>query len=310
MRTSLITVFTPAYNRSRLLNRLYNSLVNQTDQRFVWLIVDDGSVDDTAEMVSSWKNEGKIIIEYIYQKNQGKHVAHNTGVNNTDTEFFYTVDSDDELTCGAIASICEAITDIMARPDIAGLIAKKGYHNGDAMCTKFPEAITEVSIRDIYKIYNLKGELALVFKTEIMKEFLFPVFGSEKFVTEAVILNLISVKYKMKLLNNVICLCEYLQDGCTNSLRQIHQKNPVGYHYYLVQEIEIARTAHELKCAYANYITGCWKIGYKVKLSKKNIIKNLPLALVHYIKLILKDLMKKTKYSRYILKQVFRVQYL
>ncbi len=306
----LITVFTPTFNRSRLLKRLYKSLINQSDQRFVWLIVDDGSADDTAELVSSWKNEDRIIIKYIYQRNQGKHVAHNTGVNNTDTEFFYTVDSDDELPNDAIASICGGITDIMTRPDIAGLIAKKGYQNGTAMCTKFPEAVTEVSIRDIYKIYNLKGELALVFKTEVMKEFLFPVFGSEKFVTEAVILNLISIKYKMKLLDNVICLCEYLQDGCTNSLTQIHKKSPIGYHYYLIQEIETARTGQELKRAYANYIAGCWKIGYKVRINKKNIIINLPQALVNYIKLILKERIGRTKYSRYVLKHVFKVHYL
>ena len=310
MHSFWITVFTPTFNRSEQLKKLYNSLINQSDQRFVWLIVDDGSADNTAELVSSWKYEGKISIQYIYQENLGKHVAHNTGVKNANTEYFYCVDSDDTLPNSAIEFIYEAITDTLTRPDIAGLIAKKGYHSGEDMCSKLPDNISEVSIRDIYKVYKLKGELALVFKTVVLKEFLFPVFPVEKFVTESVILDLISIKYKMKLLNKVIYLGEYMPDGYTYNLRQIHKKAPMGYHYYLVQGIELARTTHELKHAYANYISGCWKIGYRVRLSYKYIVMNLPEAIVLYMKLIIKDKMAKSKFFRLILKQVFKAKFL
>lgn len=310
MENMSITIFTPTFNRDELLKKLYHSLVKQSDNRYDWLIVDDGSVDKTAQYVHSWKNEGKVAIQYIYQKNQGKHVAHNTGVKNTNSKYFYTVDSDDELPEDAIASIYEAISDISARHDIAGIIAKRGFHNGEDQCSAFPDNISEVSIRDLYKVHKLKGELALVFKTEVMKEFLFPVFTNEKFVTESVILDLISMKYKMIILNKVIYMGEYLPDGYTRNLNRIHKNNPGGYYHYLTQEIKLARNSHELRHAYANYISGCWKIGYKVKLNFKCFFANLPGAIELYLKQILKEKMVKSKIFRPFLKQVCRVKFI
>lgn len=310
MENTSITIFTPTFNRCELLKKLYHSLVRQSDHRFEWLIVDDGSVDNTARFVRSWKNEEKVAIKYIYQENQGKHVAHNTGVRNTNSKYFFTVDSDDELPEDAIASIYEAIADIRTRHDIAGLIAKRGFHNGEDQCSEFPDNIYEVSIRDLYKVYKLKGELALVFKTEVMKEFLFPVFDNEKFVTESVILDLISMKYKMKILDKVIYLGEYLPDGYTRNLNRIHKKSPEGYHHYLIQEIELARNPLELKHAYANYISGCWKIGYKTNLNYKCFFANLPGAIELYLKQIIKERMVRSRIFRPFLKQVCRVKFI
>ena len=310
MENSRITVFTPTFNREEYLKKLYGSLTRQSDKRFVWLIVDDGSVDNTSKLIGSWKAEGKFPIKYIYQKNQGKHAAHNAGVMNAGTEYFYCVDSDDTLPEDAIASIYKAVADISARSDIAGLIAKKGYHTGEDMCTEFPDNVTETSIRDIYKVYKLKGELAMVFKTKVAKEFLFPIFGSEKFVGENAVLNLISMKYKMKLMNKVIYLAEYLPDGYSRNLSRIHKKNPMGYLYCLAQEIELARTSQELKHAYADYISGCWKVGYRVNLDYKNIIVNFPEATVLYMKMIIKESMLKSEFLRPIIKRLFKVKFL
>lgn len=305
-----ITIFTPTYNRGGNLKKLYGSLVSQSDRRFVWLIVDDGSVDNTAELIDGWKSEGIIAIEYIYQRNQGKHVAHNTGVLNANTAYFYCVDSDDLLPSYAVETIYDMIADTSERVDIAGIAAKKGYLDGNDMCTQMPGTISEASIRDIYKIYGLKGELALVFRTSVLREFLFPVFRGEKFVTENVVLDQISTRYKMRLLNKVIYLGEYLPDGYTSNLSRIHRENPQGYHHYLVQDIELARTRFELKRAYANYITGCWIIGYRVRLNLLRIIANLPEAFLRYIKLMTKERMAKSRFFRIVLRQVFKSKFL
>src|SRR5699024_7599204 len=93
-----LTIFTPTYNRAYILPKLYNSLVEQSNKDFVWLIVDDGSTDNTKKLVFTWIRENKISIKYYYQKNQGKSIAHNKGVKETDTELFSCVDSDDYLT--------------------------------------------------------------------------------------------------------------------------------------------------------------------------------------------------------------------
>lgn len=79
MGNTLLTIFTPTYNRINELERLYSSLISQTDFRFEWLIVDDGSTDDTENMVVSWLDTSPFPIRYIKQPNSGKHVAHNHG---------------------------------------------------------------------------------------------------------------------------------------------------------------------------------------------------------------------------------------
>lgn len=99
---NLLTIFTPSYNRAYILPKLYESLKRQTDKRFEWVIVDDGSVDDTESLVNGWINESLININYQKQQNQGKHIAINTGVEMANGELFFIVDSDDQLTLNAV----------------------------------------------------------------------------------------------------------------------------------------------------------------------------------------------------------------
>ena len=75
-----VTVFTPTYNRAYTLERLYKSLLNQTSYDFEWLIVDDGSTDNTSELIKSFQNNHFFDVRYYKQENSGKHVAINNGV--------------------------------------------------------------------------------------------------------------------------------------------------------------------------------------------------------------------------------------
>src|SRR5665647_1656547 len=102
---STLTIFTPSYNRGYILGQLYHSLLEQTCMDFEWVIVDDGSTDNTKDLVQAWTNEGKLTIRYIYQKNGGKMRAHNTGVLYATTELFLCVDSDDYLVETAVEEI-------------------------------------------------------------------------------------------------------------------------------------------------------------------------------------------------------------
>jgi glycosyltransferase involved in cell wall biosynthesis len=101
----LLTVFTPTFNRAYCLEKCYKSLVNQTCYEFVWLIIDDGSTDQTKVLVEKWKKEEKVEINYIWQENQGMHGAHNTAYEQIDTELNVCIDSDDYMPEDAVEKI-------------------------------------------------------------------------------------------------------------------------------------------------------------------------------------------------------------
>ena len=103
---ALLTVFTPAYNRASTLPRTYQSLCEQECKDFIWLIVDDGSSDNTRELVEGWKNQDNgFEIQYIYKKNGGMHTAHNVAYENIHTELNICIDSDDRMAEGAVKKI-------------------------------------------------------------------------------------------------------------------------------------------------------------------------------------------------------------
>ena len=299
-----LTIFTPTYNREKHLKTLYLSLLNQSDKRFVWRIVDDGSVDDTAAHVDGWKRENAIPIFYVYQENHGKHVAHNTGVFHHGHGVFFLRRLGRTSSRGRGLRPVRRASRIAERPDIAGIIAKKRCRNGPEMCSAFPAEVKEASVGELYRVYRLKGELALIFKTEVLREFPFPVFGDEKFVTESVVLDRLSLKYKMKLLDKVVYLADYMPDGYTSNLTRIHRSNPVGYHFSLLQGIALSRTSGEIARARAAYICGCWKIRHKIELPRSVYLKNAPRAFWMYAKLILRDALSKSVIFHFVYRRV------
>lgn len=288
----MVTIFTPTYNREKLLKRCYESLIRQTDQTFKWLIVDDGSTDRTEDLIEKWKREGKLEITYIKQKNGGKHVAHNTGVLNCDTELFICLDSDDFLSEEAVECIHLHEKQIMNNANLAGMALLKGDDKGRLMGSHMPKGIQQTSIKALYQKHHFKGELALVFKTEILKQHLFPIFEGEKFVGESVVYDQISRTHNMLLIDEIVYLCEYTLDGYTTNVTALYAKNSKGYIYFLKQNIDFAESTKEKVHAMALYVSESWRIGYKEWFSKSGekgmIILILPLAFVKYIKVKIK----------------------
>ena len=132
-----LTVFTPSYNRAYTLHKCYESLLRQTSKDFTWLIIDDGSSDNTKELVDSWINENKIEINYIYQENQGMHGAHNTAYKNIKTELNVCIDSDDYMPDDAVKKII-SFWNKNKRSDLAGIMALDAYTDGKVIGDKFP----------------------------------------------------------------------------------------------------------------------------------------------------------------------------
>lgn len=239
----LITVFTPTYNRGYILSQLYQSLVNQTNQSFIWLIVDDGSTDQTEQLVRQWIIESKIKIEYYYQTNQGKSMAHNRGVSLTRTELFACVDSDDYLASCAIEKILLVWENKTER--YTGILAFKGYSSGDPV-TEIKNSNCESStLKNAYVIHGLVGDTMLIFRTDIISKYEFPFFPGEKFVPESYLYDLIDQHGELILLKKVLYYCEYLEDGYSKNLARFLKNNPQGYLAYITQRLRFDKTIKE-----------------------------------------------------------------
>lgn len=223
----LVTVFTPTYNRGYCLENLYESLKKQSSDNFLWLVIDDGSTDNTKNMVEEFQKESKVEIRYYYQKNGGKHVAHNKAVELCDTELFICVDSDDILSENAIEKIETSYTKIK-KEKILGLYMRKVLKIGGNIASIYPDGITRVGITDLYHKYGFLGDTAIILKTELIKDHAFPVYPEERFVSECVFYNELNSIAPMALFEDPIYICEYLPDGYTQNTDRLTIRNPYG----------------------------------------------------------------------------------
>lgn len=225
----MVTVFTPTYNRAELLLKLYNSLKKQTSFEFEWLIVDDGSQDTTKELVYSFIEECKEFpIRYYFQENHGKHVAINYGVRLACGEMFFIVDSDDWLPSNAIERIYSLFEEIRGLNGYAGVAGLKLYGNGNIVGSTFNGKSIDCTTLERAK-HSISGDKAEVFYTDLLKNYPFPVFENENFLSEEIVWNRIAKDgYKFRWFNEGLYFCEYLENGLSmTSNKEINNFN--GY---------------------------------------------------------------------------------
>lgn len=240
----LITIFTPTYNRSHTLPRVFRSLQKQTMKDFEWLIVDDGSTDNTSEIVKGFKDTADFPIRYIQKENGGKHTAHNEAIKLAKGELFFTVDSDDWLPNRSLTLIKELADDLIISPKLAGIVALKDYESGKIIGKPFPKDKYISSLRELEASGN-GGERSLVFKTEIIRRYPYPVIEGERFLTESVVYDRIGLKYDFVISNDTLTTCEYQIDGLSAKIKKIMANNPCGYAIYYAQRIELANSMKE-----------------------------------------------------------------
>lgn len=226
----LLTVFTPTYNRAHTLMRTYKSLLDQSCKEFIWLIVDDGSNDNTAELVREWQTrDNGFEIRYIYKVNGGMHTAHNTAYENIDTELSVCIDSDDCMVPEAVAKI-ERAWNLVREKDYAGLIGLDADMNTGKIVGKgFPEGMLETTLGGYYAAGGA-GDKKLIYRTDVIRNFPpYPVFKGENYVGLVYKYTLIDQKYKLSILNDVLCEVEYQVNGSTRTMFQQYLNNPRGF---------------------------------------------------------------------------------
>lgn len=233
-----VTVFTPTYNRAYILGDLYHSLQRQTCMDFEWLIVDDGSADDTKALVASWQGEeNPFPIRYVYQENGGKCRAINRGLKEAEGRLFFTVDSDDYLTDDAIEKVIRWDGELPKDGHFCGYVGNRGITPTQTPNRLFPGGYLDGTALDRYD--QVDGERAFVFYTEIHRKYLYPEFPGEKFLTEAVTWDLMAHDgYKMRFYNDIIWIWEYKDDGLTRAGYRVFLENPQGTGLFFRQKAE------------------------------------------------------------------------
>jgi len=224
-----LTIFTPTYNRAYILSELFKSLQNQNAKDFEWLIVDDGSTDNTREVVEQFRQDADFPIRYIYQENQGKHVAINTALKNTEADYFMTVDSDDRLIASVIDVLKTKLSLIEIDSEIAAISSPIKYLNSNQLFLNqtFDDEKKSTPFEMRLK-FNVHGEFTRIFKTSILKQYPYPVFEGEKFMPESVVYNRINLRYYFLYTPIPFVEGEYMPDGLTARAKNLYLQNPKG----------------------------------------------------------------------------------
>lgn len=234
MKKPLITVFTPTYNRAYILPNLYHSLIRQAKNDFEWLIVDDGSTDETESLVKKWmSDELGFSIRYYKKENGGKPRAINFGIQKAEGKYFLMIDSDDYLTDDAIAKFVNWISEIDQEDGYIGVGAARGY-SVDRYIKNVPPKIDSKGYVDATNLqrkeYNLDADMTEAYKIDIFKKFPMAEWKNEKFAPEQIALNEMALaNYKIRWHKDIVCICEYLEDGLTKGSFKLEKNNPMGY---------------------------------------------------------------------------------
>ncbi|MGP6558833.1 glycosyltransferase family 2 protein [Ornithobacterium rhinotracheale] len=287
MEKPYISILTPTYNRANLLARVFESLQSQTDKDFEWIIVDDGSTDNTKSTVEEFQKKSSFPIEYYLKKNGGKHTALNFGIQKAKGDFIIMLDSDDELPIDAVSIVLEKTKKLPK--ELGGIAGRKSFPSGKIVGTQddFDEIIS--SSLDIRYKENVSGDLTEVFRTSVMREFPFPEFKGERFCPEALVWNRIAQKYNLLFFNKSIYIAEYQEGGLTNTIVKIRMSSPKSS---MIHYSELASYNIPLKEKIKATIN-FWRFSFndndwsfKNKLSRVNLLYSLvgfPLGFAMYL---------------------------
>lgn len=279
-----LTICTPTYNRAYILPNLYKSLTNQSCTLFEWLIIDDGSTDNTDEIISSWiSNENKFSIRYFKKENCGKCSAINYGLDLAKGELFLVIDSDDIITFDAVEKVIALEKTIINKNEFCGVSFNLGLSAENTPNNLFSEDYKDATLLERYSEFD--GERAFAFYTNIHQKYKYPVFTNERFMTEAVVWNRIAKDgYKMRFSNDIICIYEYRDDGLTKAGNSIFINNPHGYGLWLKEKDNFMHKSFSDKLKTYYSFTCELKDKYDDKLIAECI--DIPVILVKTLKLI------------------------
>lgn len=291
----LVTVFTSSYNRANFLREIFESLCRQTFKDFEWIVVDDGSTDNTKDVMD------KIIagcdtfpIRYIYKENGGKHTAINLGTKLAKGELFFIVDSDDTLMDTALLTVADEWNKVKEEAQIGGVVGLDvNSKTGEIIGGGLPQDVIDCDAMEIRYRYHVRGDLKEVFKADVLREFPFPEIKGERFCPEQLVWFRIAQKYKLRYINKPIYEAEYQPDGITSGIVKARMESPVAtcmtyaemldYDIPWLHKVKAAINYWRFRCCvHANIsqvprIKWCWWIfrpmGYMMHIKDRKVIR-------------------------------------
>ena len=201
MTPKQFTVFTPTFNRAHTLHRVFDSLKQQTFTDFEWLIIDDGSTDNTALIIEKYKTITPFPIRYFYQQNQGKHIAFNKGVHEAKGIFFLTFDSDDACIPTALELYHQHWNAISDKENFCGVTARCLDQHGGPLSKKALPPILDVNSLDLRYKYGISEEMWGFTRTDILRQFPFPETIKNSWMPENIVWSEVGKRYKTRFID-------------------------------------------------------------------------------------------------------------
>ncbi|MBR6110605.1 MAG: glycosyltransferase family 2 protein [Paludibacteraceae bacterium] len=271
-----LTVFTPAYNRAHTIGRTYESLCRQTSKDFEWLVVDDGSKDNTRELVENWIKEGKIDIRYVYQENQGMHGAHNTAYDYIETELNTCIDSDDFMPDDAVEKIVSFWKE-HGSDKYAGIIGLDATEDGKVIGAKFPDGLQTTTLRRYYEELGGSGDKKMIYRTDVVKKYpKYPLFEGERYVGLAYLYNMIDADYELLVSNNVYVIVEYQLDGSSFGMWKQYWNNPKGWAFF--RKFDMVQT----KSFKRKIMDNIHYVSHSIRSKNKSFLSESPMKLLTF----------------------------
>ncbi|QOR65469.1 glycosyltransferase family 2 protein [Cytobacillus suaedae] len=278
---ALLTVFTPTFNRAYILHKCYESLKRQTNKEFIWLIIDDGSSDNTEDLVRSWIEERVITIRYALQENQGMHGAHNTAYSIIDTELNVCIDSDDYMPDDAVENIV-SFWRKHGSPDVGGIIGLDCNHKMELIGTELPKDIKRSTLFNLYHKHGVKGDKKLVYRTILTKKYPYPIYQNEKLVPLSYKYFMLDQECEMLLMNEPLCIVEYLPDGSSKNILKQYKNSPKGFMFYRKEMMKLPNTSFQYKFKQAIHYVSCCLFAKSEGLIKHSPKKFLTIAAIPF----------------------------
>ncbi len=288
----MITVFTPAYNRAYIIEALYRSLCRQTSKDFEWIVVDDGSTDNTPELLASFQAEGAIPMRIFRTPNGGKHRAVNLGVKEACGELFFIVDSDDYLADNAVERVAYHYDAVRDDESFAGVSGLRAHFSGERIGGECDFGVMDCTSMELRETHSIRGDMAEAYRTAILRAYPFPEYPGEKFVSEAVVWNRIAERYKLRYFYEKICFCEYLEDGLSHSILRHHYLSPRSSALYFFDLARLESLSPECRDDHAKQY---WRYRYACTGRLERELRRPPLWMYRYR--LLRDGWKRHKHE-------------
>lgn len=296
MKLHRLTIFTPTYNRAHTIERTYHSLCRQSCKEFDWLIIDDGSTDNTASIVKAWVAENKIPIRYVYKENGGLYTGYNVAYSLIESELCVCVDSDDYMPDDAVEKIYRCWIE-RGGEQYAGLIGLDFHLDGTPIGGHFPTGLDDVWFMDLYIKKLHLGDVKPVLRTDLMKT-VAPMVGfeGEKNFNPAYMMMQVCDRYPILLLNENLCFVDYQTglDSMSAGIWKQYRNSPHSFQKQRILELQLVHNSWKNRIRVAIHYVASSLIAHDkgwLRKSPKKWITLLvsPMSLVLYLLILYKS---------------------